>query len=818
MADAIADIDRPLRGIRILDAVDGPLQTVGRILADLGAEVLRVEGPEGSPARRRGVVVDSRNLTFEARNAGETGLVIDLDAPEGRERFAALSAAADVVLRDGSSEVWDHEGVRTQDLRARHPRLVVVDLSDFGVAGSGSDRLATPDVHAALSTVLSRSGLPGVAEPLLPPEFLLYESAAVQAVWIVLLELAHVRATGVGDAADFSVQEGLIQILDPVFGVGGSARAGVPLRDLPRGRPDARHLYPIFRARDGWVRICVLSKRQWHGMFEWLGCPDEFADPRFDNTMVRFAAAPTLYPLIGAMFADMRVEDAVEQGQALNVPVASLDEADGVLAQPAFRDNGSFVEAPDGGVVHHGWYEIDDVRVGAAGRAPRLGEDVQVSERQSAGVRVAPDAHPGRMPFEGLRVLDLGVIVVGSELGRLFADYGADVIKIESSAFPDGTRQSQGSELISEGASLGLRNRRSLGLDLKREEGKALFSRLVERSDVVLTNFKPGTLASLGFDMDALHALNPGIVLSESSAFGNHGSWSRRLGYGPLVRASAGLSSLWRYPDLQDGFSDAITIFPDHVVARLNAAAVVALLLRRDRTGRGGRISTAQVDAIFGAMADSLWGESLRPGTGARAEGNDRRGDGFRGLYPAAGDDEWVVVDAVGDERFAAVATTIGRGDLLEDVRLASPDGRDRHRRELRHILSHWTSERTAEAAAAALQSAGVPAGRMLRLDDIEVDEHLRQRGVFGELEQPQFRSTLPANLGEARFDELPPPRLQPAPLAAQDTRTVLRDVLGMPEAGIQRLLDNGVLEEHPEAAPVAVGQSGGGEMTRRAS
>ncbi|WP_378143746.1 CoA transferase [Cnuibacter sp. UC19_7] len=676
MADPIADFDRPLRGIRIVDAVDGPLQTVGRILADLGAEVLRVEGPGGSPARDRGRVVEGRNLTYETRNAGERGLVVDLGSSEGRERFATLASDADVVLRDGTSEAWDHEGVRSLDLRARHPRLVVVDLSDFGVAGSGSDRSATPDVHAALSTVLSRSGLPGVAEPLLPPEFLLYESAAVQAVWVVLLELAHVRATGVGDAADFSVQEALIQILDPVFGVGGSARAGVPLRDLPRGRPDARHLYPIFRARDGWVRICVLSRRQWQGMFEWLGRPEEFADPRFDNTMVRFAAAATLYPLIASMFAVLSVEEAVQQGQALNVPVASLDEADGVLAQPAFRDNGSFVEGPDGGLVHHGWYEIDDVRVGAAGPAPVLGEDVRVTDRPLlSGVRVVPGAQPGRMPFEGLRVLDLGVIVVGSELGRLFADYGADVVKIESSAFPDGTRQGQGTGPISEGASLGLRNRRSLGLDLKREEGRVVFARLVERSDVVLTNFKPGTLAALGFDMAALQALNPGIVLSESSAFGNHGSWSRRLGYGPLVRASAGLSSLWRYPDQPDGFSDAITIFPDHVVARLNAAAVVALLLRRDRTGRGGRVSTAQVDAIFGAMADSLWSESLRPGTGVKAEGNDRRGDGFRGLYPAAGDDEWVVVDAVGDERFAAVARTIGRDDLLSDGRLASAGG-----------------------------------------------------------------------------------------------------------------------------------------------
>ncbi|WP_378143745.1 CoA transferase [Cnuibacter sp. UC19_7] len=144
--------------------------------------------------------------------------------------------------------------------------------------------------------------------------------------------------------------------------------------------------------------------------------------------------------------------------------------------------------------------------------------------------------------------------------------------------------------------------------------------------------------------------------------------------------------------------------------------------------------------------------------------------------------------------------------------------GRDEHRRELRRILSAWTSERSAAAAAESLQSAGVPAGAMLRLDDIEVDEHLRQRGVFGELVQPQFDAPLPANLGEARFDELAPPRLRPAPLAAQDTRAALRDVLGMTEGDIQRLLDGGVLEEHPEAAGAAVGEAGRATTTRRAS
>jgi len=414
-------------------------------------------------------------------------------------------------------------------------------------------------------------------------------------------------------------------------------------------------------------------------------------------------------------------------------------------------------------------------------------------------------ASEARAPFDGIRVLDLGVIVVGSELGRLFADYGADVIKIESSAFPDGSRQTMGGEAISEGAAVGLRNKRSLGLNLRDDEGKALFAELIKVSDVVLTNFKPGTLASLGFDLDQLQELTPGIIVSESSAFGNHGSWSRRLGYGPLVRASAGLSSLWRYPDTGDGFSDAIAIFPDHVVAGLNAAAVTALLLRRDRTGFGGQVSTAQVDAIFGAMADSLWSESLVPGSGPVAAGNDRREDAFQGVYPAFGNDEWMVVDAVGDRRFAAAARVIGRPDLLDDPRFDSAAKRVNERSALREILATWTAAKDGEAASIALQSAGVPAAPMMRVDDIERDRHLRERRVFGELRQPQIPAPLPANLAEARFTRIADPRLGPAPLAAENTREVLRDVLHMDDATIERLLASGALEEHPSVSVVAV-------------
>jgi len=795
--------DLPLSGIRVIDAVDGPLQSTGRILADLGAEVLRIEKPGGSTARQKGVITRGISATFAFANAGKHSVVIDLDTAAGRDDFHTLCDSADILLRDAPAREYKELDIDSETLRKNHPEFVVINISDFGASGPKSGWHGTPDVHAALSTVLSRSGLPDVTEPLLPPEFLMYESAAVQAAWAAMLELFNVRNTGTGDSADFSVQEGLLQIFDPPFGMGGSARAGVPLSKLPRSRPDARHMYPIFPAKDGRVRICVLGLRQWQGMLDWLGRPAELDTPELTRLPARFAHADLINPFYIRHFGALTMAEAVAQGAEFGVPTAALEDQSGVLREEAFQASGSLSPAPDLGkdaVAPAGWFEIDDVRVGATPAIPEPGgytvpERPERPERTGSGI-VSPEASPRHRPFEGLRVLDLGVIVVGAELGRLFADYGADVIKIESSAFPDGARQSMDPSLkISEGASLGMRNKRSAGVNLRSDEGRKVFAELVRNSDVILTNFKPGTLDKLGFDMDVLRELNPGIILSESSAYGNHGPWSRRLGYGPLVRASAGLSTLWSYPGNPDGFSDAITVYPDHVVARVNAVAVAALLLRRDRTGRGGRVSTAQLDSILTMMAGSLISESLTPGSGLVPEGNDRKVDGFRGVFRAAGDDEWLVVDAVGNTAAGAVAHVIGHPELIDDLRFATAADRVDNREWLRGLLADWVAEQDKFDAAARLQDAGVPAGPMVRSDETVSDPHLVDRRVFGIQHQPQLPDPLDANLCEVRSTSLPDPLLNPAPMQAENTHEVLAGVLGLDDARIAALIEAGAVE-----------------------
>src|SRR5690606_5331754 len=266
-------------------------------------------------------------------------------------------------------------------------------------------------------------------------------------------------------------------------------------------------------------------------------------------------------------------------------------------------------------------------------------------------------------PFEGLKILDLGVIVVGAEAGRMFADGGADVVKVESTAFPDGTRQSYLPYPLSASFAAGHRNQRSLGLDLRQKEGRALFLDLVREADVLLSNLKPGTLDSLGLGADVLREANPRLVMADSSAFGPTGPWSRRLGYGPLVRAATGLTAQWVYPDEPGSFSDAITVYPAHVCARIGALGALALLVRRERTRLGGSVSIAQSEVMLGHFGAAIAAGRLEEAGLPRAGVPER--DAPWGVFPAAGDDEWVAVTVRDDAEWAALCSTIGHTELL---------------------------------------------------------------------------------------------------------------------------------------------------------
>ncbi len=761
-----------LESLRVLDLSCGDGDAVSRVLADLGADVLKVEPPGGSPARAALPRLAGTSVAFALHNANKRSTVLDPAADGDRRRLLRLAAESDIVIDSGIPGQAAAYGTSCAELADRFGHLVVLSVTDFGTAGPRAGWRATDAVLYALSSALSRSG-PPTGTPVLPPDGIASATAAVQAAWAVLVAYYHRLRCGRGDFIDFSRYEAVVLALDPPFGSHGQAAAAQGVEKW-RGRPRNQDAYPIIACKDGHVRLVVMAPRQWRGLRAWMGEPAAYQDSKYDVIAERFAAWGEIGALLAAQFAERTMDELVVAGQSYGVPIAAVLTPAEVMHTDHFQAVGAMTDAELVPSVRTsvpiGYFCVDGQRVGFRTPAPAAG----TGEPRWQGP--AGHAQPGQvkaLPFEGLRIVDLGIIVAGGELSRLFGDLGAEVIKVESAAYPDGLRQGRKGQLMSESFAWTHRNNRGLGLELRNPAGADVFARLVERSDAVFANFKPGTLAALGFPHEKLWSVNPRIVLAESSAFGDTGPWSGRMGYGPLVRASTGVTSLWSAEDVEQAddrhpFFDATTVFPDHVVGRITAIGALAGLIHRDRTGNGVRIHVSQAEAGINQL-DALFvtrsAQAEHPELHETAVASDA-------VYPCRGDDEWCVISVQSEADLTAASDLIGSTDNWAD----------------------WTRTRTPAEAAEQLQAVGVAAAPMNRRPDVLADPQLVARDLYQPMTHPLIDGSLPSESGPAPFRHIGRARVRPAPLPGQDTRQICREVLGFDDVDTERLLAEGVL------------------------
>jgi crotonobetainyl-CoA:carnitine CoA-transferase CaiB-like acyl-CoA transferase len=789
-----------LASLRVLDLSGDDGDSVTRLLADLGADVLKVEPPGGSPSRTKPPTLRGHSLRFALHNANKRSTVLDPGDVGDRERLLELAGAADIVVDSGIPGQAAAYGTSCEALADRFPQLVALSVTDFGRTGPRSSWRATDPVLYALSGALSRSG-PTDGMPVLPPNGIASATAAVQAAWAALVAYYNRLRCGTGDYIDFSRFDAIVMALDPAFGAHGQAAAGMRHPDRWRGRPRNQDAYPICPCQDGYVRLCVMSARQWHGLRRWLGEPEEFQDPKYDVIATRFAAWPKIGVLIAQLFADQTMKSLVSAGQAHGVPISAVLAPTQILASEHFEEVGAVADAElVPGVrsrVPTGYFAVNGQHVGFRTAAPLAGHHDARWLAEPASIR-AP-GNSGQRPFDGLRIVDLGVIVAGGELSRLFGDLGAEVIKVESPTYPDGLRQARVGDPMSESFAWTHRNNLAFGVDLRSEAGKRVFSRLVADADAVFANFKPGTFAALGFPYDTLRALNPRIVLAESSAFGDSGPWSNRLGYGPLVRATAGVSKLWTdehpQPDQSDAgsrhrFYDATTVFPDHVVGRITAIGALAALIHRDRTGAGARVHVSQAEAVVNQLDARYVVEAMRAGGHADVQDDTS----IHHVFPCAGDDEWCAISIRSDTEWRSAAAVFGFTELADDTRFATGEARLANRDDVRAQVSAWTRARSPVQVAGALQSVGVPAGQMNRPPDVLEDPQVRERKLYADMHHPLFDHPLPAETGPAPFRHIPAALQRPAPLPGQDTREICHKILGMSSDETERLINSRVL------------------------
>lgn len=398
-------------------------------------------------------------------------------------------------------------------------------------------------------------------------------------------------------------------------------------------------------------------------------------------------------------------------------------------------------------------------------------------------------SEPRQGPLSGYRVLEIGSTVAGPFCGRMLADFGAEVIKVEpAEGDPVRTmgKQFEGRSLYA--ASI-FRNKRLVSIDLHSEEGRALVRELATKVDVVVENFKPGTLEKWGLGWEELSKLNPRLVMVRISGFGQDGPYSRRPGYGVVCEAVSGLRHLTGDPDRAP--SRVGVSMTDYIAGLHGAYGAVMALMARDRTGRGQCIDATLFESAFNFM--EVWIPAYdKLGFVPERTGSRLIGSTPNNLYPTA-DGTYIHITAMADTLFRRLAAAMGQPELAHDPRFANAVERNEQHEALDAIVSAWTGKLKLADIEAILHQAQVPATRIFTVADIFNDPHYRARNAIVNAPDPHLGEVAMAGV-VPRLSETPGVVRHAGRDVGQDSRAVLSEMLGLGEARIEELARRGVI------------------------
>ncbi|MGI9600874.1 MAG: CaiB/BaiF CoA transferase family protein [Acidimicrobiales bacterium] len=786
--------DHPLSGLRVVDLADGKGELCGRLLADLGADVIRVEPSGGANSRSAVPLHDGVSLWFAFRNAGKRSVELDLDDDAARSQLTELLATADVVIDTTAPGQHRHDDLRPDDIGRRHPHLVVLAMTDFGSTGPYATYAATDSTIHALAGMVFKAGVLD-REPLLPPGTIAYDAASVTASFAVLSALWQGRHSGAGQVIDFSVTEAVAQLSDwSMPNAAIQINQGTVPTEIRNG---SGPVYAIFACSEGYVRLVILSPRQWHAMLDWLGNPDYLQDPELESFMGRFGIADAvLNPLYEELFATMTMQEVAAEAQQRGIVCTPVLTPAAVLANEHFASRHTFTaaELAEGvsGRMPSGFWEIDGLRQGPRGPVPAVGQHTADVFDDLGPVRTAPsEPLVPAAPLDGLRVMDFGHGGVGVEAGRMLAEYGAEVMKIESRTYVDFIRVVTGGEMSPSFASSS-RSKKGLGINAKEPEGVELLRRFAAQSDIVIENNSTGTMDEMGLGFDQLTAANPGVVLVSSQLMGSRGEWAAWKGYGPNTQPTGGLVHLWDY-ETDGAPAGSGSIFPDHLAGRICAVGALAALLGKEHHGRPSHVEVAQIEVVTGMLGDLLLQESLDPGS-VVPTGNRRAQGAPWGMYRCAGAEQWIAISVETDQQWDGLVEALGRPAWALEADLADAAGRQAAADRIDEHLSAFVADRDRYDVQTLLQQHGVPAGVMLTGGDQITDPHLVARGYIVAVDQQG--SGLMALEGQAfRASGMTDAIITQAPMLGEHTDQLCRDVVGLTTDEIERLYEAGVLE-----------------------
>lgn len=678
-------------------------------------------------------------------------------------RLHALLRGRDALVEGEPPGRLERLGVRFDDALAIDPRVVRVSLTAFGQTGPRRDFVSCDLVQVAFGGLLFVCGNP--LEPPLPmPGAPSERAAALHGAIGLLLALARRREDGRGRWIDVSAQEAVASMLDHVL----VRRVHEGVVAKRQGHLSWNRLAFVVRCRDGFLQMHVGT--QWDELVEWLdseGMAADLKDDAWRDERHRFEHVAHVIDVLSRWSAGHDVDELFHAAQLRRFPWAP------VLAPQAAGDSEQLRAR---GFARGDGDARDSFPVHAPYRVQALpGVSRADASRQPARVRRASRA--GSAVLDGVRVLDFGWVLSGPYATRLLADFGAEVIKIQSAKTARGAESASGAWFATWN-----RNKRGLSIDMSRPGAAGLVLDLVGVSDVLVENFSPRVLPNWGLDDERLARANPALVAVHLSAMGRTGPWRDYVGFGPAFHALSGVTHAMR--DAAGVPLGPGVAWADHVFGLYGALATLAALEARARGAGGCSIDVSGYEA----MCAFVRGQFVRGHRDAPAPS---------GCLPCRGEDRWCVVCVPDDASWRALCEATGHREWLRDARFDDAAARDANRVALDALLAGWTATRSVDRVVEELQRAGVAAGAVQDAADLLADPQLASRGFFVPLAHPSL-GAFPGDRSPIRFGDDAtagsPLHGRPAPTPGEANDYVLGELLGYGRDRIERLRSDGVL------------------------
>ncbi|MBI4288129.1 MAG: CoA transferase [Chloroflexi bacterium] len=851
--EAVCHRPGPLAPYRALDLTTEKGFLCGKILGDLGADVIKIEPAGGDPARNIGPFYERpgqprQSLYWWAFNTSKRGITLDVRTSPGQDTLKKLAGTADFLIESFPPGYLDSLGLDYSVLGQLNPGLIFVSITPFGQSGPFRDYKMTDLVAMALGGQMYVAG-DADRTPLrigVPQAYLLGGAHAAVAA---MLALQHRERTGQGQFADVSIQESIIHVLSSelpfwefthtIFPRIGSRR--------PLGHLRGRQVWPC---QDGFVTFRIMGGtygRQIQYVVDWMdkeGMAGDLKKVDWERLDISAATQQQLDSWEAAMlrfFCKHTKADLFAEATRRHIALAPSYNLEELLADKhlASRNYWTKVDHPDLGmqVTYPGpAYFLGETPWRISCRAPLLGEhneevlseleiaaspadtneSLRTKYRQLSGPNKLNGPHNNAL--DGILVVDFSRVFSGPLVAKYLGDFGATVVKIESRRSPDLARVTApykgGKPHLDRSGPFVVANssKYSLGLNMADRRGVEVAKRLIAKADVIVENFSPGVMERWGLSYEEVKKVKPDIIMFRHSIMGQTGPLAHHPGFGWNANGLAGFNHTTGWPD-REATGPSVP-YPDFVAPWFGVVSILAALDYRRRTSKGQCIDQSQLEAGVTMLATAILDFAVNgrdrgrrgnvcaaavPHGAYRCQRNDPSTGSGQALSTGsprteqAGRDRWCAI-AVNDETWPAFCRAIGNPTWTSDPRFSSFAGRKTHEDELDKLAAEWTMNYSAEDVMARLQAAGVPAGvAQTNQDLIESDPQIRHRGHFIPLKHTELGVALHQNW-PIRLS-LTPARIKPAPCLGEHTEMVCTQILSMSDEEFVELLGVGVLE-----------------------